>query len=260
MTVSTLEERGRFERRLLLLQWFAGLLLLLLFVRLADLQWLQHEGFLLQAERNRINVVPILPTRGEIVDRNGKGLALNAVSYNLTLIPERVENISAVLANLQKLMHWTDERTQSLRKRITRSRDDRPVLLADKLQWDDVAQVAARLHHLPGVDVQAGTHRYYPYGPDTSHLIGYVSLARGEDVQAGILSTEKVGRRGVERAYESLLHGSLGSQYEEVDAHGRRISAFRRVPPEKGQRLSLSLDVDVQKAASDALGDRTGAV
>jgi len=260
MTVSTLEERGRFERRLLLLQWFAGLLLLLLFVRLADLQWLQHEGFLLQAERNRINVVPILPTRGEIVDRNGKGLALNAVSYNLTLIPERVENISAVLANLQKLMHWTDERTQSLRKRITRSRDDRPVLLADKLQWDDVAQVAARLHHLPGVDVQAGTHRYYPYGPDTSHLIGYVSLVRGEDVQAGILSTEKVGRRGVERAYESLLHGSLGSQYEEVDAHGRRISAFRRVPPEKGQRLSLSLDVDVQKAASDALGDRTGAV
>jgi len=260
MTVSTLEVRSRFERRLLLLRWLAALLLLLLFARLADLQWLQHEGFLLQAERNRINVVPILPTRGEIVDRNGKGLALNAVSYNLTLIPERVEDVKAVLAELQGLMHWPEERTGSLLKRISRSRDDRPVLLADKLEWDDVAQVAARLHHLPGVDVQAGTHRYYPFGPVTSHLIGYVSLARSDDLKTGVLSTEKVGRRGVERAYEKQLHGSLGSQYEEVDAHGRRISAFRRVPPEKGERIRLSLDINLQRAASQALGDRTGAV
>ncbi|MDQ6966127.1 MAG: penicillin-binding protein 2, partial [Mariprofundaceae bacterium] len=129
MTASTLEMRGRFERRLIFLQAFAVLLLLLLFASLVDLQWLQHEGFLLQAERNRINVVPILPTRGEIVDRNGKGLALNAVSYNLTLIPERVEDVPAVLGQLQQLMHWSKERSATLGKRISRSRNDRPVLL-----------------------------------------------------------------------------------------------------------------------------------
>ena len=123
-----------------------------------------------------------------------------------------------------------------------------------------MAHVAARLHHLSGVDVQAGTHRYYPYGADTSHLIGYVSLARSDDVRNGVLSTEKVGRRGAERAYEAMLHGSLGSQYEEVDAHGRRISAFRRVPPVKGEQLHLSLDIRLQQAASRALGKRTGAV
>ena len=133
MTVSTLEMRGRFERRLIFLQGFAALLLLLLFARLVDLQWLQHEGFLLQAERNRINVVPILPTRGEIVDRNGKGLALNAVSYNLTLIPERVEDVPAVLGQLQTWMHWSQKHTAALGRRISRSRKDRPVLLADKL-------------------------------------------------------------------------------------------------------------------------------
>jgi len=260
MTAASLELRTRFEWRLLLLRWFAALILLLLFARLADLQWLQHEGFLLQAERNRINVVPILPTRGEIVDRNGKGLAVNIVSYNLTLIPERVENLDAVLKELQQLMHWSDERMQGLRKRIGRGRLDRPVLLADKLEWEDVAHVAARLHHLPGVDVQAGTHRYYPYGAATSHVIGYVSLARSGDLQDGVLSSEKVGRRGVERAFEGMLHGHLGSQYEEVDAHGRRISAFRRVPPTMGHRLRLSLDVRLQKAASEALGKRTGAV
>jgi len=260
MTARSLELRSRFERRIFFLQGAAALLLLLLFVRLADLQWLQHEGFLLQAERNRINVVPILPTRGEITDRNGVGLALNLVSYNLTLIPERVENMDAALNEIQALMHWPDERMQSLRKRIKRSRDDRPVLLADKLDWGAVAQIAARLHHLPGVDVQAGTHRYYPYGPVTSHVVGYVSLARIDDVKAGVLSTEKVGRRGVEYAYEERLHGSLGSQYEEVDAHGRRISAFKRVPSRMGERLQLSLDVRLQQAASEALGDRTGAV
>jgi len=260
MIVNSLEMRGRFERRIFVLQWLAALFLLFLFARLADLQWLQHEGLLLQAERNRINVVPILPTRGELFDRHGAGLALNLVSYRLTLIPERADDIAAVLAQIQKWMHWSDERIDRLSSRVAHSRRDRPVLLADKLSWEEVAQVVARLHHMPGVDVQAGTHRYYPYGALTSHLIGYVSLARGEDVQRGALSSEKVGRRGVERAFEGMLHGGLGSQYEEVDAHGRRISAFKRVPPRMGDRLQLSLDVGLQQAASEALGNRTGAV
>lgn len=243
-----------------ILQAMAAILLLLLFIRLVDLQWLQHEGFLLQAERNRINVVPILPTRGEIVDRNGIGLALDQVSYNLTIIPERVDDLPAELKQVQRLMHWSDARMQDLRKRIKQSRKDRPVLLAEMLDWEEVARVAARLHDLPGVDVQAGTHRYYPYGAMTSHVIGYVSLAHTDDLQNGVLSTEKVGRRGSERAFENDLHGELGSQYEEVDAHGRRIRAFKRVPSQMGKRLKLSLDIRLQKAASEALGDRTGAV
>jgi len=260
MIASSLEARGRFTWRTRLLQWIAALLLLLLFVRLADLQWLQHEGLLLQAERNRINVIPVLPTRGDIVDRRGLGLAVNHVSYRLTLIPERAENISAILGRIQQLMHWPDRRLIAMQKRIAHSRRDRPVLLADKLEWGDVAPVAARLHQLPGLDVQAGTHRFYPYAALTSHLIGYVSLAHRRDLKHGVLSSEKVGRRGVERAFESRLHGQLGSQYEEVDAHGRRISVFKRMPPQMGERLQLSLDVGLQQAASQALGNRTGAV
>jgi len=260
MIASSLEARSRFTRRSRLLQWIAALLLLLLFVRLVDLQWLQHEGLLLQAERNRINVVPILPTRGEIVDRRGVGVAVNHVSYRLTLIPEQAEDIAAVLGKVQSLMHWPNGRLATLKKRIARSRKDRPVLLADKLEWDDVAQVAARLHHLLGVDVQAGTHRFYPYGALTSHLIGYVSLAHRDDLQHGVLSSEKVGRRGVERSFETHLHGQLGSRYEEVDAHGRRIRVFKRTPPQMGERLQLSLDVGLQQVASKALGKRTGAV
>ncbi|MDX8392232.1 MAG: penicillin-binding protein 2, partial [Mariprofundaceae bacterium] len=260
MIASSLKIRSRFERRMFLLQWFAAVLLLLLFARLADLQWLQHEGLLLQAEQNRINVVPLLPTRGEITDRNGQGLAVNHVSYRLTFIPERSENIDAVLGRIQQLMQWTDARLKRLKKRIARSRRDRPILLADKLEWTEVAQVAARLHQFPGIDVQAGTHRFYPYGALSSHLIGYLSLARTEDLQQGVLPSEKVGRRGIERTFEPVLHGLPGSQYEEVDAHGRRISAFKRVPPQIGGDLQLSLDIGLQQAAAKALGERTGAV
>ncbi|MDQ6959377.1 MAG: penicillin-binding protein 2 [Mariprofundaceae bacterium] len=260
MNRSTLEVRNRFERRLLFFHVIGVVLLLVLASRLVDLQWLRYEGLFLQAEQNRMNVVPILPTRGEIVDRNGSGLAVNHISWRLTLIPERTEHIDTLLADLQQTLHWGKARVKRIRSRIRHAREDRPVLLADKLTWKQAAPIAARLYMLPGVDVQAGTHRFYPYGELTSHLIGYLSLAGPHDVRAGILPTEKVGRSGVERLFESRLHGRTGAQDEEVDAHGRRIRIFRRKPPLMGTQLRLSLDIGLQQAAAKALGNRTGAV
>jgi len=260
MNSSTLEVRNRFDRRLLFFRVMGIGLLLLLASRLIDLQWLQYEGLFLQAEQNRINIIPILPTRGEIVDRNGRGLAVNRISWQLTLIPERTEHMDALLANLQQTLHWSSARVKRIRSRIRHARLDRPVLLADKLTWTQAAPIAARLHMLPGVDIQAGTHRFYPYGELTSHLVGYLSLAGPRDVRAGSLPTEKVGRSGVEHLFEAHLHGKPGSQYEEVDAHGRRVSAFKRKPPIMGRRLRLSLDAKLQQTASSALGKRTGAV
>lgn len=241
---------------------YAGMVLILavLFAHLVDLQWLQHDKYVLQADKNRINVVPVLPVRGEIFDRDGRGLAVNTIAYQITMIPERVENMDATLGTLAAMLHWNDAKDQAVKKRIKHSRADRPVLLDDKLKWQQVAPIASRLHHLAGVNVQAGTYRRYPYGALTSHLIGYLSLANQDDLNAGFLPTEFVGRTGVERSYESVLHGKLGSQQEEVDAHGRRIAVIKRIPPTLGKPLKLSIDVDIQKVASDALGHRTGAV
>jgi len=258
--VSMLETRRVFERRLLALQLLGLLLPLLLAARLLDLQWVRHQGLLQKAERNRVNIVPVPPTRGEIVDRHGRGLAVNHVSWRLTLIPERVERPEAVLRSLQNMLGWSDARVRRLRARIRRARPDRPVLLDDKLDWAKAAPVAARLYAMPGVDVRVGTHRVYPFGSLTSHLIGYLSLAGPADVRAGVLPTEKVGRSGAERLFESVLHGRPGAQYEEVDAHGRRVDVFRRVPPVMGGRVRLALDVRLQQAAARALGDRAGAV
>ncbi len=254
------EIRKRFEQRILFFQLLGFLFFLLLFLRLLDLQWLQHEGLLLQAEQNRINIVPILPTRGEIVDRHGRGLAVNHVSYYIDIIPERVPDMQKTLTQLAHLLGWNEQRLASVMRRLKRARRDRPVLVADQIPWRRIARLAVRLHRIPGVDVRAGTHRYYPYAALTSHLIGYLSLANAADVKKGILPIEKAGRSGVEKAFESLLHGRPGSQYEEVDARGRRIGVLKRTPPVMGTRLKLSLDIDLQQVAARAMGNRTGAV
>ncbi|MDQ6967128.1 MAG: penicillin-binding protein 2 [Mariprofundaceae bacterium] len=257
---SQLDIRQRFEGRMWLFQVSAFVLLLMLLLRMVDLQFLQHEGLMLQAESNRLNIVPILPTRGTITDRFGIGLAVNDISYRLTMIPERVENMDLMMTKLASMMQWTPRQIKRIKKRIKRSRKDRPVLLNDKLTWAQVAPLSARLHRFPGLDVQAGTHRSYPYKELTSHLIGYLALARSKDLEQGYLHNEYVGRSGLERSFEKRLHGTLGSQLEEVDAHGRRIAVLQQTPSSMGKDIRLSLNVRLQKAAAEVMGKRTGAV
>lgn len=254
------EVRQHFEQRILFFQILGFVLFLLLFLRLLDLQWLQHEGLLLQAEQNRVNIVPTLATRGEIFDREGRGLAINRVSYHVYIIPERVPDMGQTLDRLTKLLGWNERHLSLVKKQLKRARRDRPVLIEDKLPWKHIAILAARLHHFPGVDIRSGTQRMYPYGSLTSHFIGYLSQANAEDVGMGMLPIEKVGRSGAEKAFETSLHGRLGAQHEEVDALGRRIGVLKRTPPVIGEGLRVSLDIDLQKAAARAMGKRTGAV
>ncbi len=256
-----LEIRHRFDVRMLIFYAAVPLLLGLLLFQIMRLQWFDHEKYMLQSEQNRLNLVPVLPVRGEIIDRHGKKLAINRIAYRVSLIPERIEHPDEILDVLAGMLAWSPEQQARIRKRILHARrPDRPVLVDDKLQWQEVAPLTARLHHLPGVNVTAGSFRQYPYAELTSHLIGYLSLARERDIDAGYLPSEFIGRTGVERSFESTLHGRPGHQREEVDSRGRRVAVLKRTPPIMGRQLQLALDVDVQQAASDALGKRTGAV
>jgi len=256
-----LEVRHRFDVRMLFFYASVPLLLGMLLFHIMQMQWFEHDKYALQANQNRLNIVPVLPVRGEIIDANGKGLAINRIAYRVSLIPERVEHLEATLNTLAEMLVWTPAKLTLIHKRIQRARrPDRPVLLDDKLQWSNVAPLAARLHHMPGVDVESGSYRQYPHAELTSHLIGYLSLARKKDLDAGYLPTEFIGRTGVEKSFEAKLHGQPGHQREEVDARGRRVAVIKRTPPVMGDRIQLALDIDVQKAAADALGERTGAV
>ena len=260
MRKNQLESRQRFDARMLLFFATPLLLLSLLALHLLQLQWFEHEKLALQADQNRLNIVPALPVRGEIVDATGRSLAANKIAYRVLLIPERVEQLEKTLEVLAEKLGWSKNTLAHIHKRIQRSRPDRPVLLDDKLQWEQVSPIAARLHHLAGIDVEAGSYRHYPYAKLTSHLLGYLSLARKQDVNAGYVSTEFVGRTGVEKSFEQRLRGTLGSQLEEVDARGRRIAVLNRTASMMGEKLQLALNVNVQQAAANALGNRTGAV
>jgi len=258
--LTQLDTRRRFDLRIMFFFGATALLLGILAIHILHLQWIEHNKLAQQADRNRINVLPVLPVRGEIVDSKGRGLAINRIAYQVIMIPERVEMLDETLQQLAELLQWSQGKLEQVRLRIRRSRPDRPVLLDDKLKWATVAPIAARLHHLSGIDVQVGTYRYYPYADVMSHLIGYLSLARSEDMQEGFLSTEFIGRTGIEKSFESVLHGQLGSQQEEVDVHGRRISVLKSEAPVMGSQLQLTVNAKIQQAAAAALGKRTGAV
>jgi len=255
-----LEIRQRYNWRVYLFIATVIGLVLVLFARMVQLQWVQYNQHFVQSEDNRIHVSPIIPTRGMMTDRNGLGLAVNEVSYKITLIPELVEDINHTLLSVQKLMNWSDKRIERLKTHIKKSRSDRAVLLMDQLPWLSVAPLAARLHHYSGINVVAGTHRRYPYALTTAHMIGYLSLVRDVDIAKGYLRMEYVGRSGLERILEERLHGELGYKHEEVNARGRRVALIKTVRPKTGENIQLSLDVELQGVAAEALKGRTGAV
>jgi len=255
-----LEKRNRFDLRMFMFYALVPLFLGLLALQVLKLQWFEHEHYELQAEQNRLNIVPTLPVRGEITDVQGRGLAINRIAYHIQLIPERVVDLDGTLASLSVMFEWSDNKLKHIRKRIKHTRPDRPVLLDDKLEWAQVSSLAARLHHLPGIELEAGSYREYPYGALASHVVGYLSLARKKDMDAGYFPSEFIGRTGMEKAFEDELHGKPGYQQEEVDSKGRRVAVVARAPSTMGKTLHLAIDIDVQKAAAEALGERTGAV
>lgn len=181
-----LDIRNRFDLRLIFFHAALFGCFALLVANVVRLQWFEHERYQLRSDENRLNVVPVLPLRGEIVDVEGRGLAVNHIGYRVSLIPGRVTNLDETLQTLATRLGWSAGRVARLKRRIARARPDRPVLLDDKLRWDEVAPIVSHLHRLVGVDVQAGSYRRYPFAALTSHLIGYLSLARKRDRKSGV--------------------------------------------------------------------------
>jgi len=254
------EIRRTFERRLLWLRLLTLVAFLVLFGRLVQLQWIEHRRYALQAEKNRVHFVPVLPVRGKILDRAGHELATNRIAYRIVIVPENAAGkADRILQRIAELVGWDEERLRRLQRRVRRARPDRPVLLDDRLPWKVAARVAARLHEMPGVSVEAGTYRVYPEGELTAHLVGYLSLASSKDLRQGRLATEYVGRTGAERVFDALLRGKPGVREEEVDARGRRLRVLAETPPLNGEDIRLALDLAVQRAAAAALGNRAGA-
>ena len=239
-------------------------LLLILIYRYYSLQITQHDDFLTQSDRNRIRVEVIPPTRGQIVDRKGRVLALNQPTFVVGVVQERSEDLETLVTILRERFALSDREVEAFWERTSRRRPFESVPIKLGLDDTELARVAVDLHSLPGVVVDAQLTRYYPFANTLSHVLGYVGRISTEDLAAldaeryrGTLHTGKVG---LEKRYERLLHGKPGFQHVETNAHGRLLRVLEKEPSQAGRDLQLYLDLDLQRVATVALGDQRGAV
>jgi penicillin-binding protein 2 len=238
--------------------------MLLVAGRLAQLQIENHAHFSTLSEDNRVRLEPLPPTRGLIYDANGILLADNYPSYSLEITLEKVQDLDATI---KALGAFIDIGEQDL-KRFSRMRKKRRrfegVPIRTDLGQDEVARFAVNGHRFPGVDIRAQLLRSYPLGEHTAHVLSYVGRINEQELEridaSDYAGTNYIGKGGVEKAYEDLLHGSVGYQQVEVNARGRVLRILESQPPTAGKDLKLYLDIQLQRDAAAALGDRRGAV
>jgi penicillin-binding protein 2 len=257
-----------FRRRLtiavaLIVIGFAGLL-----GRFVYLQLIQHQHYQTLAESNRIAIVPIIPNRGVITDRNGVVLAQSYSAYTLEVTPSRVRNLDETIDELAKLVDIQPRDRKRFKRLLEETKNFESLPLRNRLSDEEVARFAVNRYRFPGVEIKARLFRQYPFGEMASHVIGYIGRINDRDVEridewdqtANYKGSDYIGKVGLELSYERELHGTTGVEDVDVDAGGRAVRTLSRTPPTSGNNLRLSLDIRLQQAAEAAFGVRRGAL
>jgi len=258
-----------FRMRLTAIALFVFICFGLLVARFVWLQVVKHSQYMAQAEDNRIALVPIVPNRGLIVDRNGVVLASNYSAYTLEITPSKLEaNLDSVIDELSKLVTIEAKDKKRFKRLLEESKNFSSVPIRTRLTDDEVARFTAQRFRFPGVEVQARLFRQYPLGETASHVLGYIgriNQAEAKVIEAGddaanYTGTDHIGKEGVEKSYERQLHGQTGYEEVERSAGGRAIRTLSRTAPTPGSNLILSLDIELQKVVEEAFGNYRGAL
>jgi penicillin-binding protein 2 len=257
-----------FQIRLAIAASVVLLAFILLFVRFVYLQIVQHQYYHLLAEQNRVNIVPVVPNRGVIVDRNGVVLANNFGAYTLEIIPAQVENIDAVIDELAKLVEITPKDRKRFQKLLEEVPDFAGVPIRTRLNDEEVARFAVERYRFPGVEINARLFRHYPLGSVASHVIGYIGrvsesdfeLLKSQGLAHNYSKSDYLGKVGLEQRYEKELRGITGYEHVETDAGGRSMRTLRSILPVSGNNLLLALDAGLQQVAENVFGDFRGAL
>jgi len=250
--------------RLIVAAILALILFSILLFRLSILQVVEHEHFNVLSDKNRVDIAPLVPQRGLIYDRNGVVLAENIPTFSLELVPEKVPDIDFTLAELASLFSLSDEDVTELKVRIKQQRRFRDIVVRQRLTEQEVAVFAANRHRFLGVEVVGRLIRHYPHGALFAHTVGYVGRINQRD-QAQIdakkyKGTLQIGKTGVEKYYEALLHGDVGYQRVESNVQGRIVRELAYEPSLQGESLYLNLDIHLQRVAAEALMDYNGSI
>lgn len=242
-------------------------ILLLISGLVARLIYLQVSGYSKyhgMATNNRIKVTSVPPTRGIVYDRRGRILAENLPSYSLEIIPEQLADMDDTLQRLQVALAIPEEKIEAFKKHRKRYKHFDSIPLLMQLSNAEVAKFAVLRHTFPGVDIHARLIRHYPYADLTAHVVGYVGRINEQELKvlprAEYRSIHSIGKIGVERAYEDILRGHAGYSEIETNAQGKPINELGKIEPIPGADIYLTLDVDLQKVAYDALAEYNGGV
>ncbi|MBK1691230.1 penicillin-binding protein 2 [Ectothiorhodospira mobilis] len=258
------QEQRLFLTRVVIVAIGVVLLFGVLAVRMGLLQVVGHSHFATLSQNNRVRLEVLPPPRGLIYDRHGRLLAENRPAYQLEVIPEQVDDMDDTLERLSRIIPLSDVEIRRFRSLLERKRAFQSVPLKLNLDEDALADFAVNRHRFPGVDVHARVARHYPQGAVMAHVVGYVGRINERELAEvdadRYAGTTHIGKTGVERHYESVLHGEPGYQKVEVNAQGRVLRVLERHPPRPGRDLVLGIDVRLQRVAQEALSGHAGAV
>ena len=258
----------RFRQRIFVFTILVLLCFILLLLRLMYLQIWRHEDLLAQAESNRTAVVPIVPNRGLIQDRNGIVLASNYSAYTLEITPFKTKDLEETIEALSEVIEITARDRRRFKKLLDESKTFESLPIRNRLTDVEVARFAAQRFRFPGVEIKARLFRNYPYGELASHVIGYIGRINqsekekieDDDDQANYRGTQYIGKLGVEQSFERQLHGITGVEHIETSAGGRatrRLSSSKATP---GDTVVLTIDIKLQQLVESMFGERRGAL
>ena len=243
-------------------------LFLLLLARFVYVQVVQHEHYMTLAEQNRISIVPIVPNRGLILDRNGAVLAHNYTAFTLEITPSKVGNLEQTINDLSALIEITAKDRKRFKKLLDESHNFESLPIRTRLNDVEIARFSANRYRFPGMEIKARLFRHYPLGQIASHMVGYIGRINNADLErleaadnlANYRGSDHIGKAGLEQSYEKELHGTTGFAEVETDAGGRAVRTLSRTPPTSGNNLTLHVDLKLQQVAEQAFGNFRGAL
>ncbi len=261
-------ELNTFRSRLTIAGLVALAAFCLLVARFVWLQVIQREHYHTLAEANRISVVPVVPNRGIIRDRNGEVLAANYSAYTLEITPSKVGNVENAIDELAQVIEVSPRDRRRFKRLQEESKNFESLPIRTRLTEEEVARFAVNRYRFPGFEIKARLFRSYPFGDIASHAVGYIGRINEADVRriesegasTNYKGTDHIGKLGIEGAYEKELHGITGSERVEIDAGGRAIRALSRSEPQSGNNLIVTLDIKLQRVAEEAFRDYRGAL
>ena len=263
MRITVAHQSITFSRRMMLLGGAQAAVGGLLVGRMGWLAIAQNEKYQLLSESNRVQLIPVPPRRGWIIDRNGKPIAINKASFRVDLIPQQILNGPKIIAELEQLLSLAPDDVERITRELSQSRGFQPVSVADNVDYEQYAAITVRLPDLPGVAASRGFTRFYPAGPAVGQLVGYVGAASASEYEKVnknpllLFPGFKIGKEGLEKTLEPVLRGEPGGQRVEVTARGKLVKELEPKPDRSGGTVQLTIDSELHEYAARRIGDQS---